>query len=340
MTPKKITTVEGLAAMTHEEFLAVGQRLANLEKKTDTIERKMDAGFRSLAEIVENVLHEVGTVQGDASSYEPEDAGSTPAAVPKFPARWVPPLPPRATCLALSWWRPMSAKYVNGNVRAPCPGCAGATSTFEYRSGGSSHGVVSIPGLHSFGERGKQGLPYGYIGYRLLRCAGCARAGLAKIHSDHPDGEVGELQEFFPSAPVFAPIPRDTPDDLRKELREAELCASVGAWRAASAMMRSVLEKPLQANGYTRADGSLEKRIDDAAGDGVIGEPRRQRVHQDIRVLGNDVLHDPWREVTEEEYELAHHYAQRILEDLHDNRPGVVKHLQERGRLAVPPAAS
>jgi hypothetical protein len=102
-------------------------------------------------------------------------------------------------------------------------------------------------------------------------------------------------------------------------------------------MLRSVLEKTLLANGYTKKkDGALEKRIDAAAADGVLGEPRRQRVHQDIRVLGNDILHDPWREVTEEEYELAHHYAQRILEDLYDNRGGVVKHLQAKGRLPAP----
>ena len=34
-----------------------------------------------------------------------------------------------------------------------------------------------------------------------------------------------------------------------------------------------------------------------AAGDGAISQPRKKRAHEDIRVLGNDVLHDDWNEI-------------------------------------------
>jgi hypothetical protein len=61
-------------------------------------------------------------------------------------------------------------------------------------------------------------------------------------------------------------------------------------------------------------NGSLAKRIDEAAEDGILTEARRKRAHEDIRVLGNDVLHEEWREITEEEVDLAHHYVQRILD--------------------------
>jgi hypothetical protein len=54
------------------------------------------------------------------------------------------------------------------------------------------------------------------------------------------------------------PLPEDVPDGLIKEFREAELCASFGAWRAASAMLRSVLEKTLKVNGYS--NGSLQQK--------------------------------------------------------------------------------
>jgi hypothetical protein len=54
-----------------------------------------------------------------------------------------------------------------------------------------------------------------------------------------------------------------------------------------------------------------------------------------IRVLGNDILHDAWREVSEEEYDLAHRYSQRILEDLYDDRPSVVAPLTEKTRLPL-----
>jgi hypothetical protein len=69
--------------------------------------------------------------------------------------------------------------------------------------------------------------------------------------------------------------------------------------------------------------GSLEGKIDEAASDGVITEARRKRAHDDIRVLGNDVLHDEWREVKEEEVSGAHQYIQRILEDFYDDRASV-----------------
>ena len=59
----------------------------------------------------------------------------------------------------------------------------------------------------------------------------------------------------------------------------------------------------------------------------------------DIRSLGNDVLHDDWREVVDDEVEDSHRYCQRILEDLYDDRPTVEAVLFAKGRL-VPPAAA
>jgi hypothetical protein len=107
-------------------------------------------------------------------------------------------------------------------------------------------------------------------------------------------------------------------EGVQAEFREAEACANAGAWRAATAMLRSTLEKLLNANGYTKGD--LRSKIDAAAAENIITDARRQRAHQDIRVLGNDRLHDDWRKVTQEEYEVAHRYAQRIAEDLYDDR--------------------
>src|SRR5262249_17995494 len=100
---------------------------------------------------------------------------------------------------------------------------------------------------------------------------------------------------------------------------------------AGSALLRSALEKTLKANGFNK--GSLQDKIDQAATDGAITEARSKRAHEDIRVLGNDVLHDAWRAVTEEEFELAHHYTQRILEDFYDDRPTVEALLTSKGRL-------
>jgi Domain of unknown function (DUF4145) len=146
-----------------------------------------------------------------------------------------------------------------------------------------------------------------------------------------PHGARSYDEAFYPACTELAALPTDVPPDIVAEYREAELCASVGAYRAGSALLRSVLEKTLQANGYKT--GSLASRINDAAKDGVITAARRQRAHDDIRVLGNDVLHDPWREVKEPEYSDAHHYSQRILEDFYDHRAEVLVTLKAAGRV-------
>jgi hypothetical protein len=211
----------------------------------------------------------------------------------------------------------MPAIFKDLNVRSPCPDCDGAVTTFELKDATrGEHETIIVDGQHTY-----KGQSFNRVLYMLLRCAGCHRAGLAKVH-DNGHVTDGVMEWFFPAPMDRAQLPSAVPAGIQAEYREAELCASVGAWRAASGLLRSTLEKTLKDNGYTK--GTLEAKIDQAAGDGIITESRRKRAHEDIRVLGNDVLHDEWREVTEEEYSLAHHYLQRVLEDFYDDRPAVL----------------
>jgi hypothetical protein len=57
-------------------------------------------------------------------------------------------------------------------------------------------------------------------------------------------------------------------------------------------------------------------------------------------VLGNDVLHDDWRDVQEEEVIAAHQYTQRILEDLYDDRVTVENILIANNRIQSQPATA
>lgn len=91
------------------------------------------------------------------------------------------------------------------------------------------------------------------------------------------------------------------------------------------------MEKTLRANGYTK--GTLATRINQAANDGVLTESRRRRAHNEIRVLGNDVLHDEWHEIPIEDVEAARHYAQRILEDFYDDRESVLQLLRDADKI-------
>lgn len=219
----------------------------------------------------------------------------------------------------------MRPQYVNGNVQVNCPDCGGATTSFEHRDASRQFGNVVVERAHMYD--GKQ---YARTQYVLMRCAGCQRGGIAKIHDN---GAIlqGTLEDFYPISIQSASIPTDVPPGIATEFREAERCESYGTYRASSALYRSTLEKALKANGYNK--GSLEDKIDLAAADGVITEARRKRAHEDIRVLGNDVLHDEWRQVTEQEVAAAHQYTARILEDFYDDRPSVEKILVAKTRI-------
>ena len=215
----------------------------------------------------------------------------------------------------------MRAQFINGNVRAICPGCGGALSTFHFQDNARNYGSV----VQSGASRKL---------FVLMSCGGCGRGGLATVADWSGQYLTGRLIEFYPAAIEQALLPAGVPDGVTAEFREAELCASVGAWRGASTLLRSALEKTLVENGY--AKGSLKDRIDEAARDGVITAARQKRAHDDVRVLGNDVLHDEWRVVAEDEYAAAHLYAQRILEDFYDSRSEVEQILKQAGRLRAP----
>jgi len=217
-------------------------------------------------------------------------------------------------------------RYENGNVISRCPDYNGAVTTFEYKDASRGEfGSIIVDKLHSY-----EGQQYKRVIYKLMRCAGCGRGGLAKIHDN---GRVldGKLEWFIPNSIELATLPDGVPNGIVKEFKEAELCASHGAWRAASGLFRSTLEKVLKVNGYVK--GTLASRIDEAARDGVITEARKKRAHEDIRVLGNDVLHDEWREVQPEEVFASHKYVQRIIEDLYDDRETVESILIEKERI-------
>jgi hypothetical protein len=236
----------------------------------------------------------------------------------------------------------MKARYnwQENNVLARCPDCAAVTSFDTKGHSNASLGAVIVNRSHQY-----EGHSYSRILWQFFRCNVCSRGAVGQIH-DRGGAQTAVLGDFLPVAIDNAQLPPSVPEDIVKEFRESELDASNGAYRSASAMLRSVLEKTLKKNGYDEvqiqgAQGNSKKssrlidRIDAAAQDGVITETRQRRAHENIRVLGNDVLHDEWREVKEEEYEDAHKYTQRILEDFYDDRPTVEARLTAKGRPFV-----
>ena len=98
-------------------------------------------------------------------------------------------------------------------------------------------------------------------------------------------------------------------------------------------MFRSVLEKVFVANGYGDIK-NLKPKISKACEERIISPSREIQVDKEIRVLGNEILHDEWEEKTKEDVELAHEYSQRILEDFYGVRDVIEEQLRELGRIS------
>lgn len=89
--------------------------------------------------------------------------------------------------------------------------------------------------------------------WEAFRCSAFGRGAIAKIH-DNGNSQTAVLEDFIPKAIEKAPLPADVPEDIVKEFREAELNASQAAYRSATAMLRSVLDKTLKKNGYDEVE--------------------------------------------------------------------------------------
>lgn len=219
-----------------------------------------------------------------------------------------------------------------GNVTSRCPGCGGSLSTFEWKSGIKLYGYVQLEYRdHSWGSA--------FLQYQLFRCAGCGRGGIGEIvfaGSHEYPGAYRRLAHFFPEVRARLPLPTQVPQGIATEFREAEACLDADCRRAAAGLFRSVLDKTMRANGYkTKKLPSLEKQIDAAAEDGIITKARQRKAHEEVRVLGNDVLHDDWHEITEDDVEASRHYCQRVLEDFYDDRESVEQQLRAADRKIV-----
>src|SRR5437763_1022146 len=71
----------------------------------------------------------------------------------------------------------------------------------------------------------------------LVLCSCGHRGGLAEVDRVRSYDD-GDLADCYPHAIERAALPPGVPEGVEREYREAELCASHGAWRGASALLR------------------------------------------------------------------------------------------------------
>jgi hypothetical protein len=222
----------------------------------------------------------------------------------------------------------MAEMNEQGNILACCPGCEGAKTAFVWSDGGAP---LSAPLRWREAYYYKEKLP---TEFRLYKCSSCGFGALVRLQfrggSTAMSAEFRKLIYFTPEAKPRHKLPKDLPQGIVNEFREAELAFEQRCNRAAAALLRSALDKAMFASGLRKTDKeNLEAQINRAADFKVIHEARRLNAHKAVRTLGNDVLHQDWRAVEDEEIEDARHYVSRVLDDLYDERAAVLKMLRD-----------
>jgi Ser-tRNA(Ala) deacylase AlaX len=122
----------------------------------------------------------------------------------------------------------------------------------------------------------------------------------------------------------------DVPAHIAEAASEATLCLSVGAFRAAGALARAVIEATAKDKG---AEGkTLEKRIDALRDADHIRKHTREQAHE-IRHFGNDMAHGDFVElVTEEEAEEVVELMTEVLDEVYQSPARLLK--RKTARLA------
>ncbi len=143
------------------------------------------------------------------------------------------------------------------------------------------------------------------------KCAHCGRLSIASLEENLPPDvylsgkEAAELLksrnedlQWLPKAGT-AKSYSDVPEHIAAAASECDECLSIGAYRAAVLLSRSVVEATAKAKGIT--GGQLWAKIDELAALTLI-RPLVQESAHEIRHLGNDMAHGDFVDpVTREE---------------------------------------
>ncbi len=118
--------------------------------------------------------------------------------------------------------------------------------------------------------------------YDISECNSCDFFVLVQRYS-------GSIQRIYPH-PLPKSIHEKTPEFLKKDLNEANLCLSVGSYRAAGIMARRALQLCCIEKGAP--DKKLQDQIDWLLNQQIITKELKNWAHE-VRLTGNDSAHPP-----------------------------------------------
>jgi hypothetical protein len=184
-------------------------------------------------------------------------------------------------------------------------------------------------GLHEIADQ----FGHGSTQQAVYKCPNCHRLNLATEHHSNDFGGGGGGTRVLPVAaaaegaqwyaPTWLPRPGevqefpDVPEHIAQAATEATLCVSVGAYRAAGALARAVIEATAKDK---KAEGrNLEKRIDALRDADHIRKHTQEQAHE-IRHFGNDMAHGDFVDpVTKEEAEEVVELMAEVLDEVYQS---------------------
>jgi hypothetical protein len=145
---------------------------------------------------------------------------------------------------------------------------------------------------------------YGTEHVGAFECDGCHFLSIGHVHvpTSHIALPAGYLTEnvavkWYPERGMGKPYP-DVPAHIGSAASEAHACHSIGSYRAAVLLARSVIEATAKDKGITQ--GNLASKIDEMCTQGFVRELVKETAHE-IRHLGNDMAHGDFVDPTTEE---------------------------------------
>ncbi|GAA1920185.1 DUF4145 domain-containing protein [Nocardioides marmoribigeumensis] len=180
----------------------------------------------------------------------------------------------------------------------------------------------------------------------VYKCPNCKRLNMATERttfysagmypSDTADNHQWSSPRWFPRHLEVIEF-EDVPTHIGEAASEATLCLAVGAYRAAGALARAVIEATAKDK---KAEGrNLEKRIDALRDGDHIRKHTQEQAHE-IRHFGNDMAHGDFVEpVTKEEAEEVVELMAEVLDEVYQSPARLEKRKAARvAKKAKPPA--
>jgi hypothetical protein len=116
----------------------------------------------------------------------------------------------------------------------------------------------------------------------------CNNPDCQKVVGGHVStGSPDVIHEWWPKHVGGKEFP-DVPEHIASTADEAHQCLSISAHRGAIALARAVVEATAKHHEITK--GTLDKKIDEMAKQGVISDAMKDAAHE-IRFAGNEVAH-------------------------------------------------